>query len=334
MRLVWAVIPLLIFSMIGIVGVGESFGQIQTIEIGFDQTIEFDNIKIHFSDIDVSRCQFDEECNSDHVTVIIGIHSGSMVSTSHMIPEKSTSFAKPYEIRVMDIQPPPPNAEKSDYVVTLEIALTPTLEDKQACGAGNYLIDGMCSPGKQIGPTEEEQISSTLFSILLGSIGAGINIGLIILVTWNKRKIKNVHQEISTITNKTPVKEKHLKIFAILVVIIIPIFIILNNLATCTDVECEQFDFVYFVSVYFSSLSGMYLSLSLIGIPVGLLAISSGYFSMGYVLVHLLPWIILILINYYSEKMSILRILYWWVILSSIASLLFMTAPFPVGGPL
>ena len=41
------------------------FGQIQLIEIGFDETIDFDGITIHFSDVDTSRCPVDGGCGRE-----------------------------------------------------------------------------------------------------------------------------------------------------------------------------------------------------------------------------------------------------------------------------
>ena len=186
------------------------FGQIQMIEIGFDETIDFDDIPIHFSDVDTSRCPIDGECSREQVTVIVKIDRGTSFTTSYMILEKSTAYVKPYEIRVMDIQPWPPHTEKSEYVATLEIAPTPTSEDELACGKGNYLIDGECHPGKQTGLTNEQQLVSSLLYILLAGIGAGIVIGLILLVTSNKRKTKNDNQNSSSLLSGNFIKEKHL----------------------------------------------------------------------------------------------------------------------------
>ncbi|WP_428325747.1 hypothetical protein [Nitrosopumilus sp.] len=310
------------------------FGQIQTIEIRFDEIIDFDGIPIHFSDIDTSRCPVDGECKREQVTVIIKIDRGTSSSTSYMILEKSTSYVKPYEIRVMDIQPWPPHIEKSEYVATLEIAPTPTPEDELACGKGNYLIDGVCHPGKQTGLTNEQQLISNLFYILLAGIGAGINIGLIMLVTSNKRKTKNDNQNESSISSGNFIKEKHLRISAISVVIAFPILIMLYGMVTCTDTRCDPATLFGTVKIYFLGLSGYFLSIGLLAIPLSIVALASGYLTIGTALIHVIPWIILTLVNRYSEKMSILRILYWWIIMTSIAFLAFMIKPFPIAGPL
>ena len=306
------------------------FGQIQLIEIGFDETIDFDGITIHFSDVDTSRCPVDGGCSREQVTVIIKMDRGTLYTTNHMTLERSTSYVKQYEIRVMDIQPWPPHTEKSEYVATLEIAPTSTPEDELACGTGNYLIDGVCHPGKQTGLTDEQQLISSLLYILLTGIGAGINIGLIMLVTSNKRKTSNDNQNTRSISSGNFIKEKHLRISAISVVIVFPILIMSYGMATCTNTGCDPVTLFDIVKIYFYGFSGYFLSVGLLGIPIGLVALASGNLAMGYIAINVLPWIILTLTNRYSDKMSLLRILYWWIIMNSVAFLTFMQAPFPI----
>ena len=108
----------------------------------------------------------------------------------------------------------------------------------------------------------------------------------------------------------------------------------LYGMVTCDDARCDPMTNFDTVKIYFVGFSGYFLSIGLLGIPIGLVALASGNLTMGFIAIHLVPWLILTLVNRYSDKMSLLRILYWWIIMNSVAFLAFIAKPFPISGPL
>ena len=106
---------------------GTAFG-LQTVDLGFDKTLQLDGLELYFYDIEDSRCPLDVTCFWEgQVTAMIQLSNQTHTVDVHFSPEHTVTFF-PYEITLDKVMPHPTTTEKPDYVATLEV--TKVSEDK------------------------------------------------------------------------------------------------------------------------------------------------------------------------------------------------------------
>ena len=111
---------LILFAIVMIPIMTESFAE--ELEIKFDQTISYENLKLYFYDIEDSRCPSDITCIWEgKVSTMIHISNQTHKIGGPLELDFPLTYFVPYEITLIDVKPYPISTEKPDYVATLEI---------------------------------------------------------------------------------------------------------------------------------------------------------------------------------------------------------------------
>ena len=94
----------------------------QQISIELGQTIQLDELELHFYDIEDTRCPLDVVCIWEgNVTVMINIKNQTHNISGYFAPDHTVSYIEPYDVTLTDIQPHPISTEKAEYVATVSI---------------------------------------------------------------------------------------------------------------------------------------------------------------------------------------------------------------------
>ena len=161
----------------------------QKVEIGIGQTIQLDDFKLYFYDIEDSRCPLDVTCVWEgNVTAMINLDNKTLDASAYFTPGLTVTFP-PYEITMTDIQPHPISTEKPDYVATLELSRIQEFTGEEICGKGNVLVEGICRPAESSDFREGETLNSPVI-IIIQSLGAVLIIGFIVFYAIKKRRAK------------------------------------------------------------------------------------------------------------------------------------------------
>ncbi len=92
-------------------------------EIKMNQVIQFEDLELHFRDIEDSRCPLDVTCVWEgKVAVMLNIKNQTHNIGGGIPPGYTISYLTPYEITLVDIQPHPISTEKAEYVATIKIS--------------------------------------------------------------------------------------------------------------------------------------------------------------------------------------------------------------------
>ncbi len=93
-----------------------------TVEIYFDDTFQYEDLELHFYDIEDSRCPLDVTCVWEgKVTAMIHVKNQTHKIAGYFTPNYTISYITPYNVTLVDIQPHPISTEKPEYIATLEI---------------------------------------------------------------------------------------------------------------------------------------------------------------------------------------------------------------------
>ena len=107
-------------------------------EIKMNQVIWFEDLELHFRDIEDSRCPLDVTCVWEgKVTVMINIQNQTHKNAAYFTPGSTDTYHIPYEITLVDIQPHPISTHDStdEYVATLSISI----DDRESLRKGETL---------------------------------------------------------------------------------------------------------------------------------------------------------------------------------------------------
>ncbi len=97
----------------------------ESFEIKMNQTIQFEDLELHFRDIEDSRCPLDVTCIWEgNVTVMINIQNQTHKNAAYFTPGFTSTYHIPYEITLVDIQPHPISTQDATdkYIATLRIS--------------------------------------------------------------------------------------------------------------------------------------------------------------------------------------------------------------------
>ena len=111
-------------------------------EIKMDQTIQFEDLKLHFRDIEDSRCPLDVTCIWEgKVTVMIDIQNQTHKNAAYFTPGFTSTYHIPYEITLVDIQPHPISTQDTtdQYIATLSISKSE--DNSESLQKGETLVD-------------------------------------------------------------------------------------------------------------------------------------------------------------------------------------------------
>ena len=116
------------FTTLQVFGQSDSSANYQldeSFEIKMNQTIQFEDLELHFRDIEDSRCPLDVTCVWEgKVTVMINIQNQTHKNAAYFTPGFTSTYHIPYEITLVDIQPYPISTldATDEYVATLSIS--------------------------------------------------------------------------------------------------------------------------------------------------------------------------------------------------------------------
>jgi len=119
----------------------ENYHLDEPFEIKMDQVIQFEDLELHFRDIEDSRCPLDVTCIWEgKVTVMINIQNQTHKNAAYFTPGFTDTYHIPYEITLVDIQPHPISTHDStdEYVATLSISKS---DDRESLRKGETFGD-------------------------------------------------------------------------------------------------------------------------------------------------------------------------------------------------
>lgn len=120
----------------------ESFAD-KKIKLHLGQTINVDDLKFTFSNVDDSRCPSGVTCVwAGQVTATIYIENQTHTKIVNFMPSDSYIFFSPYKITLLDVSPYPISIEKpGNHIATLVMF---SLDGKPSCEKHMVIKDGLC----------------------------------------------------------------------------------------------------------------------------------------------------------------------------------------------
>ena len=156
---------LIILALAVIPIIGISFAE--ELEIGFGETVSYENLKLYFYDVEDSRCPSDVTCIWEgKVSAMIHISNQTHKIGGPLEISYPVTYISPYTITLVDVKPHPISTEKPDYVATLEIT----------------------KPEPRPSDFRETNEENGLVITIIQSIGAILIVSFIIIYAIKKRK--------------------------------------------------------------------------------------------------------------------------------------------------
>ena len=184
----------------------ESFAD-KKIKLHLGQTINVDDLKFTFSNVDDSRCPSDVTCVwAGQVNTIIHIENQIHSKTVDFMLTDSYTFFSPYEIILLDVSPYPISTEKSnDSIATLVMS---SLDGTSSCEKYGVIKDGLCIKDTGFIRIDDSSFSKqslqtgetippvgTFTTILVGSLGPILIVFFIIIYAVKKRNTRKSNDE-------------------------------------------------------------------------------------------------------------------------------------------
>lgn len=165
----------------------ESFAD-KKIKLHLGQTINVNDLKFTFLDVDDSRCPSDVTCVwAGQVTATIQIQNQTHTKTIDFMPSDSYTFFSPYKISLLDVSPYPISTKKfDDHIATLVMF---SLDGTPPCEKHMTVKDGLCVPESPT-PLDFRESGAGL-SLLYNYASLSlvcIVVGFFVIKKWKNRK--------------------------------------------------------------------------------------------------------------------------------------------------
>jgi len=165
----------------------ESFAD-KKIKLHLGQTINADDLKFTFYDVDDSRCPSDVTCVwAGQVTATVRIENQTHTKMIDFMPSDSYTFFSPYKIILLDVSPYPISTKKpDDHIATLVMF---SLDGKPPCEKHMTIKDGLCVPEspRPLDFRESGAGLNLLYTYASLSL-VGIVVGFFMIKKWKNRK--------------------------------------------------------------------------------------------------------------------------------------------------